>query len=259
MERLNIFSALHIIIRTRPQRANRYALWHMTLIMFLITIIMMPPTLLYAMLKFGWTAYEGGFYMSMSSFTRLLVLMVVLPILTRMFKRPNQSHRRDILFDTWMMRVGYAVDAFGLVLMAVAPNSATFYGAGATQSLSMIAQPSTKSLLTVLVKPTEVGELFGAISVVDAVAGVVSQFCVNALYASSVKTMPNLTFYICASVAALTSLTAFFVHPKPSNDAMDETDDTTTEQPESSSPIPISTIIIEDEDNVDEVVANDLL
>jgi hypothetical protein len=231
----------------------------MSLIMFFATIIMMPPTLLYAMLKFRWTAYEGGFFMSMSSFTRLIVLVVVLPILNRIFKRPNQSRRRDILFDTWMMRIGYIVDAIGLALIAIAPNSATFYGAGATQSLSMIAQPSAKSLLTVLVKPTEVGELLGAISVVDAVAGIVSQFCVNALYAASVKTMPSLTFYFCASVAILTSLTAFFVGPKASDDDNDESDDTETGYAEPSNPIPSSTIIIQDDSNVNQDVENELL
>jgi hypothetical protein len=231
----------------------------MSLIMFLAAIIMMPPTLLYAMLKFRWTAYEGGFFMSMSSFTRLIVLVVVLPVLNRIFKRPNQSRRRDILFDTWMMRIGYIVDAIGLALMAIAPNSATFYGAGATQSLSMIAQPSAKSLLTVLVKPTEVGELLGAISVVDAVAGIVSQFSVNALYAASVKTMPSLTFYFCASVAILTSLTAFFVGPKASNDDTDEPDNTETDYAEPSNPIPSSTIIIQDDINVNQDVENELL
>ncbi|KAM3582967.1 hypothetical protein VKS41_004723 [Umbelopsis sp. WA50703] len=218
IERLNIFSALHIIVRTTPQHASRYALWFMTSIMFMTTMIMLPPTLLYAMLKFSWTAYEGGFYMSMQSFTKLLVLVIVLPIVTRIFKRKNQSRSKDILYDAWMMRIGYAIDAFGLILMATAPDVPTFYGAGAIQSISMVAQPSTKSLLTVLVKPNEVGELFGAISVVDAVAGIISQFFVNALYAATVKTMPNVTFYVCAGIAAVACLAACFVRPMANND-----------------------------------------
>ncbi|KAG2180173.1 hypothetical protein INT43_003962, partial [Umbelopsis isabellina] len=218
VQRLNIFSALNIIVRTRPQHATRYALWYMTSIMFMTTMIMLPPTLLYAMLRFGWTAYEGGFYMSMQSFTKLMALVVVLPIITRIFKRKNQPHRKDILFDAWMMRIGYAVDAIGLIMMATAPDVPTFYGAGAVQALSMVAQPSTKSLLTVLVKPNEVGELFGAITVVDAVAGIISQFFVNALYAATVKTMPNVVFYACAGIAAGACLAACFVHPKSDND-----------------------------------------
>ncbi|KAI8577936.1 hypothetical protein K450DRAFT_282082 [Umbelopsis ramanniana AG] len=250
-ESLNIFSALHIIVRTRPAHANRYALYQMATIMFLITIIMIPPTLLYAMLKFGWTAYEGGFYMSMSSFVRLIALMVLLPILTRLFKRPGQSRRNDILFDVWMMRAGYLVDAVGLALLAMVPTGGTFYAAGAIQALSMIAQPSTRSLLTMLVKPTEIGELFGAISVVDAFAGIVSQFCVNALYAATVKTMPGLTFYFCAFVALLTSLTAFLVHPTASSEDEVQTDDA---PPQSNQPNLATTIAVEAPE-----VANDLI
>jgi MFS-type transporter involved in bile tolerance (Atg22 family) len=253
-ESLNIFSALHIIVRTRPTHANRYALYQMTAIMFLITIIMMPPTLLYAMLKFGWTAYEGGFYMSMSSFVRLIALMVLLPILTRLFKRPGQNRRSDILFDIWMMRVGYLVDAVGLALLAIVPTGGTFYAAGAIQATSMIAQPSTRSLLTMLVKPTEIGELFGAISVVDAFAGIVSQFCVNALYATTVKTMPGLTFYFCAFIALLTSLTAFLVHPTASSDDEVQSDDIDASQ-SSQRNLATTTIAVDGTD----VATNDLI
>ncbi|KAH8551005.1 major facilitator superfamily domain-containing protein [Umbelopsis sp. PMI_123] len=249
-ESLNIFSALHIIVRTIPQHVNKYALYQMTFIMFLITIIMIPPTLLYAMLKFGWTAYEGGFYMSMSSFTRLIALMIVLPILTRLFKRPNQSHRRDILFDVWMMRAGYLIDAVGLALYPIVTTSGSFYAAGAIQALSMIAQPSTRSLLTMMVKPTEVGKLFGAISVVDAFAGIVSQFCVNSLYAATVKTMPGLTFYFCAFVALITSLIAFFVHPQETNDDElegDATDYAQSSTADSATTIPMDRTVVSNE------------
>jgi len=123
----------------------------------------------------------------------------------------------------------------------------------------MIAQPSTKSLLTVLVKPTEIGELFGAISVVDAVAGIVSQLCVNTLYAATVKTMPNLTFYFCAAVAFLACVTAFFVHPSLEHyDDMMVPDDILTDRDESSNPIAISTMDLETDNlNIKQRVARD--
>lgn len=90
LQRINVFSALGILVKTASPYTNRYALLIVAAIQFLLNLVALPPSLLYAMLKFNWTAYEGGFYISLVGFARLLTTMIVLPLIHKIFsKKPN--------------------------------------------------------------------------------------------------------------------------------------------------------------------------
>jgi hypothetical protein len=55
-------------------------------------------------------------------------------------------------------------------MFGVAFDSKQFTAAGLVQSIGILAQPSIRSMLTTLVDPTEVGELLGAVAVVESFA-----------------------------------------------------------------------------------------
>ncbi|KAI9487414.1 MAG: major facilitator superfamily domain-containing protein [Benjaminiella poitrasii] len=162
-ERLNVFSALKILFRERPAHMARFALPCMALAEFLLTLVKRPPTLLYAMLKFKWTAYEGSLYYTFASFMKLLIMVGVLPLLSKVF-------HRSTLFDIWMVRIGIGIDALCLALSGLATNVVVFTTAGMLQSFSMLAQPSIRALITTLVQRNQVGELLGAIAILDSLA-----------------------------------------------------------------------------------------
>src|SRR5690606_13983687 len=107
---------------------------------FLLFIVALPPVLLYTMLRFGWTAYEGGLFVSLCSFSRVIVMLALLPLLAKLFHknrsssppphqpatkpapssssastvsfetRSNEEIRHAILFDAWMIRTGLSVE-----------------------------------------------------------------------------------------------------------------------------------------------------
>jgi hypothetical protein len=87
LQRINVFSALGILVKTASPYTNRYALLIVAAIQFLLNLVALPPSLLYAMLKFHWTAYEGGFYVSLVGFARLLTTMIVLPLIHKLFTK----------------------------------------------------------------------------------------------------------------------------------------------------------------------------
>ncbi|KAI8888185.1 MFS general substrate transporter [Backusella circina FSU 941] len=220
--RLNIFSTLQILFKNPISHMSRHALPCLALTEFLLTLVKRPPTMLYAMLKFKWTAYEGSIYFTYASLVRLFIMIGVLPMLSKLFntKCPKSTitpegqekkYRNSTLFDIWMVRVGIGMDAVCLALAGLATNAYVFAAAGMLQSFSMLAQPSIRGLLTTLVKPTQVGELLGAIAILDSIAMIISHLGINTIYSASVKTMPNLIFFICATIAACSSLSAFFV------------------------------------------------
>lgn len=204
LQRINIFSALQILYRASSEHASQYALPLMAAVQFLLYIVVMPPSFLYAMLQFGWTAYEGGLFFSLCAITRVIVMLAVLPILSKLFHRnkatlssaisntkdltsPSSSSstsidssiderdtrskediRYAILFDSWMIRTGLTIETLCFISFGLVTTSIGFSMTGAAQSLAMLAAPSLRSLLTSLVDPSEIGELLGAMAVLEA-------------------------------------------------------------------------------------------
>ncbi|GAA5802942.1 hypothetical protein HPULCUR_008417 [Helicostylum pulchrum] len=231
-ERLNIFSALKILFRNPPLHMTKYALPCIAVAEFLLTLVKRPPTLLYAMLKFKWTAYEGSIFYTYASLMRLFMMIGVLPLLSKLFikKYPRaftssppipeeKKLKTTITFDIWMVRIGIGMDAICLALAGLATNVTLFTLAGMLQSFSMLAQPSIRSLLTNLVEPDKVGELLGAVAILDSVGMIIAHLGVNTIYSASVESMPSLTFYVCAVIAGFSCLSAFLVRrAKPETD-----------------------------------------
>lgn len=216
LQRINVFSALQILHRrSKSENASQYALPLMAGVQFLVYIVMMPPSLLYAMLQFKWTAYEGGLFFSLCSFTRVVIMLTVLPLLSKTFHRnkatlspspptspttsaikveepasPSSSTssaigdtrskediRHAIVFDSWMIRTGLTIETACFVAFGLVTTSIGFSITGAAQSFALLAAPSLRSLLTSLVDPTEIGELLGAMAVLEACGSK----CINVL------------------------------------------------------------------------------
>lgn len=179
---INIFSALKILFKDRPLHLTRYALPCIALADFLLALVKRPPTMLYAMLKFKWTAYEGSLYYTCTSLMKLMMMIGVLPLLSKLFKKkcpkaqaPTAADQEKLansstLFDIWMVRIGIGMDAVCLALAGLASNVVLFTTAGMLQSVSMLAQPSIRGLLTTCVEPNRVGELLGAVAILDSLA-----------------------------------------------------------------------------------------
>ncbi|KAL0145668.1 hypothetical protein V8B55DRAFT_1463983 [Mucor lusitanicus] len=241
LQRINLFSALRVLYRGSSQHASPHALALVAGIQFLLFVVALPPILLYTMLQFGWTAYEGGLFVSLISFSRVIVMLALLPLLAKLFHknrsssatpkssatkpasssssvssasietRSNEEIKHAILFDAWMIRTGLSVETVCFVLFGL--------------SLAMLAGPSLRSLSTSLVAPSEIGELLGAVAVLEACGVSVAVFffdsdhlsmTINTIYSASVGIMPNLIFFVCAAICGLALTCSFFVHPSKS-------------------------------------------
>ncbi|KAI8380141.1 major facilitator superfamily domain-containing protein [Blakeslea trispora] len=208
LSHINIFSALKIITKDHPTHMARHALLWIVIADFLLALIRRPPTLIYAMLKFKWTAYEGSLYYTYASLMKLMIMVCVLPLLSKLFKKETFN------FDIWMVRIGIGIDAVCLALSGIASNTVMFATAGMLQSFSMLAQPSIRGLLTTMVNANQVGELLGAIAILDSVASIIAHLSINTLYSLTVSSMPNLTFFVCALIGLCSCSAAFLVKKK---------------------------------------------
>ncbi|ORZ25722.1 major facilitator superfamily domain-containing protein [Absidia repens] len=240
-QKMNPLSALSILFKIKPPpHINRHAVPLLAAIQFFLSIVIRPPILLYAMLEFKWTAYEGGLLISVVSLIRFIIIIVLLPRLLRALQQRwktkhynNQQQQRQqscddgedetkthyrILFDTWMIRTGLGVETIGFILAALATTSRGFSLALVLQSVSVLSQPSVRSLYTTLVDPADIGALFGAQAQLEAIATILAMAGLNFIYSMSVEVMPSLSFYICAGLAGLAWLLSFLIHPvEPQN------------------------------------------
>ncbi|GAN11631.1 tetracycline-efflux transporter [Mucor ambiguus] len=224
LQRINLFSALRVLYRGSSKHASPYALAFVAGIQFLLFVVALPPILLYTMLQFGWTAYEGGLFLfhkkRSSSKSKPPATMAVSSSSSAstvsIETRSNEEIKHAILFDAWMIRTGLSVETVCFVLFGVVSTSAGFSIIGAFQSLAMLAGPSLRSLSTSLVAPSEIGELLGAVAVLEACGVIISQLTINTIYSASVGIMPNLIFFVCAAVCGLALAFSFFVHPSKS-------------------------------------------
>ncbi|KAG1473049.1 hypothetical protein G6F56_001171 [Rhizopus delemar] len=210
LERINIFSAFRILYLTRPKSTSRWALPILVLIQMAMMMMLMPPTILYAMLKFGWTSYEGGLFISLGSFTRLLITVVVVPLATHLFR----GQRQTLVLDIWLIRIGMATEIVAFVLFGAVSSSFAFKWTVVLQGMAVLASPSVRSVTTSLVDPNELGEFWGVMATVDACSMILSQLVINSIYSASVSTMPQLAFFCLAGIAGIATLLGFCIRTK---------------------------------------------
>lgn len=205
LQRINVFSAISVLFHTSSKHANRWALPIISIIQVLVTVLLIPPTLLYGMLQFGWTAYEGGFFVSVTSFSRLFIMLAVLPLITKLFhkykpaqkktvivkrdipkqgssslssldtlqddKAPSTVSERDIqntiLFDAWLVRSGLSVEIVAFILFGLVNTSTAFIWTGLLQGFAVLAAPGIRSLVSNLSDESQLGKVWGAMATLE--------------------------------------------------------------------------------------------
>ncbi|KAF8945662.1 hypothetical protein BGZ47_002222 [Haplosporangium gracile] len=128
--------------------------------------------------------------------------------------RTKEQKFSDMKFDTWMIRLGFAINSITYVGYGLASETWMFYLATALHAVSIISSPSLKSLLTNLVEPSQFGAVLGALQVVDSVAAVVSPVVISWVYALTVSTMPEFVWYSCAFWTGICVVLAFMIRQK---------------------------------------------
>ncbi|KAF9572295.1 hypothetical protein EC968_010086 [Mortierella alpina] len=128
--------------------------------------------------------------------------------------KSQQQTFSDMKFDTWMIRLGFAINSITYIGYGLASKTWMFYLATSLHSICIIATPSIKSLLTHLVEPSQFGAALGALQVVDSIAAIFSPIVISSVYALTVKSMPEFVWYTCAAWTAIGVVLAFMIRQK---------------------------------------------
>ncbi|KAF9958564.1 hypothetical protein BGZ70_009145 [Mortierella alpina] len=128
--------------------------------------------------------------------------------------RSQEETFSDMKFDTWMIRLGFAINSVTYIGYGLASETWMFYLATSLHAVCIIATPSIKSLLTHLVEPSQFGAALGALQVVDSIAAIFSPVVISWVYALTVKSMPEFVWYTCAAWTAIGVVLAFMIRQK---------------------------------------------
>ena len=120
----------------------------------------------------------------------------------------------DLKLDTWVIRLGFIVNSVTYIGYGLATQSWMFFLASALHATSIIASPSLKTLLTSMVEPSEFGAALGAIQVLESIAGIFSPIVISWVYATTVKTRPDLVWYCCALLTGACTVLSFMIRQK---------------------------------------------
>ncbi|CAG8520668.1 16081_t:CDS:10 [Funneliformis mosseae] len=235
-----------------PVIASKRSLLSLVIINTLLSIAMTGMQsifLLYTTLVFNWSLIEQGYVMFMMGTTRVIVLFVLFPALASRFKKSFRQRksmknddpvgivderifiiddgllnkgeevqmRKELVFDVWIIRLSLFIDAFAYIAFGLTTSSSVFYGATAIASLGAASIPTLRSLQTNLVAPSKIGQLLGAIGVLDSIIRVIAPIIFNTLYSIVVKTSPNYIWYSISASFIIACLFTFGVGPQKIN------------------------------------------
>ncbi|KAL6150436.1 hypothetical protein ACJQWK_00287 [Exserohilum turcicum] len=219
---VNLFGPLKVLWPTGPGSSSAVR-WNLALlaatdtIMFGVAMGSMSVVLVYTRRQFDWHELESGRFTTIANSCRVFALLVILPLLTRIFRGKNGAARTrssgSDLFDLSIIRLAIFFDMMGYLGYAVVRRGELFALSGAIASVGGIGSPTLGAALTKHVPQDQVGQLLGATGLLHAVARVLGPTIFNGIYSATVASYRQTVFVCLAATFGLAFLCSWFIRP----------------------------------------------
>ncbi|RYP58816.1 hypothetical protein DL769_008791 [Monosporascus sp. CRB-8-3] len=217
-------------------RGNRALRLNIMLLAAIDTIILSTAmgagtvTVLYSEYLFDWGTLEASRFVSITSLTRVVVLMCLMPAVNYVFRiRPMRRRQRQLGvdpqnapaeanagadgLDIWLLRIALVSDVAGLMGYVVVRTPGLFILCGVVAAFGGIGSAVIQSAITKHVATERVGSLLGALGLLHALGRVISPILFNGLYAATVETFPQAFFVLLTAIFGLALFASLFVRP----------------------------------------------
>lgn len=186
-------------------RRNLVVLAAIDFVVFGVAMGAMTVITIYIRKQFHWDWARQSVYMSIVNITRVSVLVIVLPVTSRLVRGRNArrdgtaSHGCDTL-DLLLIRVSVIFDICGYVGFILARDGNLFTLAGIVTSFGGMAAPTLQSSLTKHVPHDRTGQLLGASGLLHSIARLVAPILFNSIFAATTDKFRQ-TVFVCLAVA----------------------------------------------------------
>lgn len=217
-----LFAPLSILWPTEPGtnpalRRNLICLAAVDTTMFGVAMGSMTIVLIYAEYAFGWGNFETSIYVSITNTSRVAVLVILLPLVTRLIlgpasKRKKQASGCDSL-DLGIIRLSVIFDLLGYVGFAIFRTGTLFTLSGVLASIGGMGSPTLSAAITKHVPPDRTGKVLGAMGFLHAAARVVAPTIFNLIYAKTVGKFTPTVFICLAATFLIAFVFSVFLRP----------------------------------------------
>lgn len=219
----NVFEPLWIL-RPRGEgsspklRRNLFLLAAIDTIMFGVAMGTVQIILIYAEYQFGWNAVDSSKFLSAVNTCRVLALVIILPLVTRLVRGPRKEqsagrHHGSDSLDVNIIRVAVFFDLLGYVGYATVRSGALMAVSGAVASLGGIGSPTLQSSLTKHIPSDRTGQVLGASGLLHAMARIIAPTIFNLIYSKTVGRFTQTVFVCLASVFLVAFTMTWFLRP----------------------------------------------
>lgn len=168
--------------------------------------------ILYAEQQFGWGTADTGFFLSAIGSGRVVVLLIILPVLTRIFgQKKRNAHTGINRFEITLVRIGLVMEICAFVAFALARNGTLYYAVAVLMAFGGLVTPNLVSGLTKTIPKEHVGQLLGAVALAHGAARVIAPTIMNLLFSFTAGTFPQAVFVFCASVNVALFVVSLFL------------------------------------------------
>ncbi|KAK9460329.1 major facilitator superfamily domain-containing protein [Lipomyces oligophaga] len=160
-------------------------------------------TILYSELTFGWTSVETGYFISIMSAVRAVVLVGLLPLLTKYLRSRDVSsinHVGASFSDIFLLRCAILIEILASISFCLSRTGVQFAISGSLSAAGSIASATIQSALTKHVAKQDTGALLGALSLMHSLCSIVAPTLFATIYAYSVAWFPGLFFLALISI-----------------------------------------------------------
>ncbi|THH16571.1 hypothetical protein EW146_g4090 [Bondarzewia mesenterica] len=207
--------ALFVPRRLEGRRGRNWnlTLTGLTLFIYVLSIQVYNLKYLYVRHVYGWTSEQLGYYMSLLWITRAMTLLLILPAVLTYFspdRNKTSAHSTPenlasaLRFDQRIAMISFFTDASANALVSISPTSsqALFILFTSLNSLTSGGNPALNSLgavsLQAMGRGREIGLVFGAMGIVNAVGHIIAPGIYAAIYGATVADFPKMIFVMSA-------------------------------------------------------------
>ena len=198
-------------------RRNLFFLAAVDTTMFGVAMGSITVTIIYSEYKFGWGSFETNIFVAVANTCRVTVLLVLLPLITRIIRGPRSKiERRSTgcdLFDLSLIRFAIFFDMLGYIGYATVRNGQLFIACSAIAALGGMGSPTLQSSLTRHVPPDRTGQVLGAMGLLHASARVVAPTIFSLIYAETVGKFDQAVFLCLAATFGIAFFFAWCIRP----------------------------------------------
>lgn len=170
---------------------------------------------LYPKRKFGWSAIETGYLLSLMASTGTFCLLVGFPIAYSLLSRIWSVNQKGVdVVDTSLFRISLILSASGYLFFGKANSGSQFYMAGALEASAALGRPLYKSCLLKYVPQGQAGSFLAAFGLLTSISDMFIPSMLASILSWSFPWRPSLTFEVVATAFAVVFSLTLFIRPE---------------------------------------------